>query len=228
MSKIVLITGTDTGVGKTVLTALLLRHLRAQGRGALAMKPFCSGGRQDARLLRGLQKQCLTLGETNPFYFRRPLAPWVAAKKERPQIQFSTLEKKIRATADRCDILLIEGAGGVLAPLGPGYSVTDLAAAFGCPAIVVAPNRLGTINHTLLTVRCLQDIGPQKVVVALMDDERPDLSARSNVESLKELMPGVPVFLIPFLGSGASRSGEIKKSEKKLKKLLRGIWGMLL
>jgi dethiobiotin synthetase len=227
MAKIILITGTDTGVGKTVLTALLLRHLRRRGRRALAMKPFCSGGRQDARLFHDLQKECLTLGETNPFYFPQALAPALAAKKARRQIQFSTVEEKIRAAARRCEILLVEGSGGVLAPLGPGYCAADLAVAFGGPIVVVARNRLGTINHTLLTVRYLQAAGAKELIVTLMGDQRPDLSARSNARSLKELMPGVAVFSVPFLGAGAGRAGGVKKNEKILKKLLQGILEVL-
>jgi dethiobiotin synthetase len=228
MAKIILITGTDTGVGKTVLTALLLRHLRLRGRRALAMKPFCSGGRQDARLLHSLQKECLTLGETNPFHFRQPLAPWIAAKKSRRPIQFSHVEKKIRAVAGQCEILLIEGSGGLLAPLGPGYSLADLAVAFGCPTIVVGRNYLGTINHTLLTVLFLQAIGAKDVVVALMGQQNPDISARSNARSLEELMTGVAIFSLPYLGPGADKIGGIKKNEKKLKKHLREILEVLL
>ena len=74
MEKIIFVTGTDTGVGKTVLTAMLLTYLRKKGANALGMKPFCSGSRGDARLLRACQKGCLTLDEINPFYFDKPLA----------------------------------------------------------------------------------------------------------------------------------------------------------
>ena len=80
--KIIFITGTDTGVGKTVLTALLLRHLRRSGRAAFAMKPFTCGSRSDAKLLHALQNRELTLNEINPFYFREPVAPLVAAHKQ--------------------------------------------------------------------------------------------------------------------------------------------------
>ena len=80
-TKIIFITGTDTGVGKTLLTALLLHHLRQTGVHALAMKPFCSGGRADVRLLQSLQRGELSDAEMNPFYFAEPIAPFVAAKK---------------------------------------------------------------------------------------------------------------------------------------------------
>src|SRR2546429_4432134 len=82
----IFITGTDTGVGKTVLTGLLVTHLRNQGTDALAIKPFCSGSRADAKLLQAIQDRELTLEEINPFYFPEPVAPLVAARLHRRAI----------------------------------------------------------------------------------------------------------------------------------------------
>src|SRR6185312_6066960 len=81
--KIVFITGTDTGVGKTIFTGLLVRHLREHGVHALAMKPFCSGGRGDVKLLRAMQDAELTENEINPFYFPKPVAPLVDARRSK-------------------------------------------------------------------------------------------------------------------------------------------------
>src|SRR5258708_5061536 len=85
--ELLFITGTDTGVGKTVLTGLLLSHLRQHGCRVLAAKPFCSGDRSDARLLRALQDDELELDEINPYYFPEPLAPLVAARIHRRSIK---------------------------------------------------------------------------------------------------------------------------------------------
>src|SRR5260221_14172519 len=93
--RTIFITGTDTGVGKTLLTALLLAHLRQNGVPALALKPFCSGGRADAELFHALQDGDLTLDEINPFYFREPIAPLVAARKHRRRIQLDDVLKNI-------------------------------------------------------------------------------------------------------------------------------------
>src|SRR5579872_3491233 len=228
MAKITLITGTDTGVGKTVLVALLLRHLRQEGERALAMKPFCSGGRHDAELLWSLQKEYLTLDETNPFHFRQPLAPWVAARNERRQIEFSELANEIRARSRQCEMLLIEGAGGILAPFGPGYSATDVVEELGCRVVVVARNQLGMINHTLLTAGFLQGIGVKQLAIVLMGVKKPDLSSETNAQILSELLPETPLFPLPFLGPGADSPRGVKKNEKKLKKLLRGLSRVLL
>ncbi|MGA3180952.1 MAG: dethiobiotin synthase [Verrucomicrobiota bacterium] len=228
MRRVIFITGTGTGVGKTVLTALLLSHLRREGHDALAIKPFCCGSRNDARLLQGLQKDAMTLGQTNPFFFKRPLAPWVEAREKRAaQIPLPEVLRKIRAINRRARIVLLEGCGGVLVPLGDGYGIGDLMremvfnhAGTQCNIIAVAPNCLGTINHTLLTAKYLQSIGIKELVVVMMGQKRPDLSSRSNVHAIGELMPGVPVHLLPYLGEGASNIAVVKQNAKYLKKML--------
>jgi dethiobiotin synthetase len=226
MGRIFFITGTGTGAGKTVLTALLLRHLRRKGRQALAVKPFCSGSRDDARLLQRLQKEDLTLAETNPFFFKPPLAPWVAAcAGHGPRISLGHALRQIRRLAKRCEILLVEGSGGVLAPLGRHYAAAQIISRLGCETVIVAPNCLGTINHTLLTAKYLQTIAAKGLKIVVMSQKRPDLSSRSNINAICELLPGIPVFSLPYLGREASKMRGVKKSEKKVKKILAHVLG---
>jgi dethiobiotin synthetase len=220
VNRIIFVTGTDTGVGKTVLTALLVAHLRKQGRDALAMKPFCSGSRRDARLLRSLQPGCLTLDEVNPFYFDKPLAPAAAAKP----VPLGEALARIRALARRCEVLLVEGAGGLLSPLGSDYCARDLIRALSCRTIIVGRNRLGIINHTLLTAEAMQDVAIEKLAIVLMGVKNPDLSASSNEKMLRKGnarggMP-LPLFSIPYLGKRASTAGVVKKNVTFLKKVL--------
>jgi dethiobiotin synthetase len=224
MAKIIFITGTDTGVGKTVVTALLLRHLRRSGCDALAMKPFCSGSRADARLLLGLQKNLLTLDEINPFFFAQPMAPAAAAGR-RKNISLDTVLRKIRAVAGRCDVLLVEGIGGLLVPLGKNYTVADLITKLHCPALVVTPNRLGTINHTLLTVKAMQAIGIKQVKIVMVDGKKPDISARANPKIIRKMAPSTPLILIPNLGFRASSEAGIKINAIFLKITLARILG---
>jgi dethiobiotin synthetase len=224
MAKIIFITGTDTGVGKTVVTALLLCYLRQAGCNALAIKPFCSGSRADARLLRSLQNNLLTLDEINPFYFRQPVAPAAAAGRRKP-IPLDTVLRKIGAVGRRCDVLLVEGIGGLLVPLGKNYTVADLVSRLHCPALIVCRNRLGTINHTLLTVNTLQAIGIKRLKIIMVEDKKPDISARSNPKIIKKMAPSAPVFLIPNLGFRASTAGVIKRNAIFLKKTLARILG---
>src|SRR3569833_1649882 len=166
--NIIFVAGTDTGGGKTIFTGLLVRHLREQGVHALAMKPFCSGGRADVRLLRAMQDAELTENEINPFYFPKPVAPLVDARRSKRLIFLAKVVREIKTLATRCECLLVEGSGGFFVPLGEKYFGSDLIKRLNCEVIVVARNQLGTINHTLLTVNALKRFGVKNIAVALV------------------------------------------------------------
>jgi dethiobiotin synthetase len=220
--KIIFITGTDTGVGKTVLTALLLYHLRRHTGRALAMKPFCSGGLGDVRLLQSLQAGELSDTEMNPFSFAQPIAPLAAAKKGQKPVRLSDVINRINLIGKRCDQLLIEGSGGLMVPLGKACTVADLIAKLNCRVIVVARNRLGTINHTLLTVNALKANGikAKNLTVVLMAARKPDLSSRSNARIISNLVRPIRVLSIPFLGEKPSTTKAILEIHKKMKKAM--------
>ena len=220
--KIIFVTGTDTGVGKTIFTGLLVHHLRASGIHALAMKPFCSGGRGDVRLLRAMQDAELTEDEINPFYFPEPVAPLVSAWRSKRLIPLGEVVAKIKKLSARCECLLIEGSGGLLVPLGEKYFVSDVIKRLRCPVIVVARNQLGTINHTLLTVNALKRFGVENIAVALVGTSKKDASVAKNGAVLRGLMKEVPVGELPFLGKNANKIEVLKKSHKKVKKTLAG------
>ena len=223
-AQIIFVTGTDTGVGKTLLTALLLHHLRRGGSRTLALKPFCSGGRGDAELLWQLQDAEISLDEVNPFYFDEPLAPIVAARKTGRRITLSQVLRRIQSVAERCDFLLIEGSGGILVPLGKGYLVMDLISALDCRVVVVSANRLGTINHTLLTARSLQAADQKWFKIVLMGQARPDRSSETNAQVLGKLLGKRPI-CVPFLGPQATSVASVKKSYDKVKKTLARVLG---
>ena len=219
------ITGTDTGVGKTLLTGLLLHYLRANGCHALAMKPFASGSRSDAKFLQAVQENELTLDEINPFYFSAPVAPLAAVGGGQASVRLGEVVRRIGGLSNRCECLLVEGVGGVMVPLGEGYSVLDLIAELGCAVTVVSRNRLGTINHTLLTCAALQHIGIKGLKVVLMGSPERDSSTKSNRRMLCELLAPAPVLAVPFLGRDAMRLGVLEATRKKLKKTLARISG---
>jgi len=187
------ISGTDTGVGKTILTGLLVFYLRRTGIDAIALKPFCSGSRADARHLRSMQDNALTLNEINPFYFREPLAPLVAARKHRRNIPLNRVLSLIRS--HKRELIIIEGAGGLLTPLGEGFTILDIVHELGAKLILVAPNKLGVINQALLTVRAAHC----RAQLVLMRQKIPDPSARFNCAILRELAATTPVFDFPHL-----------------------------
>lgn len=219
--KIIFVTGTDTGVGKTLLSVLLLIHLRQNGCRALGMKPFCSGSLEDVKFLREAQDRELGWEEINPFYFEKPLAPLAAAGKRRT-VSMEKVLKKVHGLGDRCQRLVIEGSGGLMVPLGEGYMVVDLIAKLDADVILVARNKLGTINHTLLSVKALREAGIERMKIVLMGEAKPDLSARTNEKMIKKLLTKseIEVFSLPFLGENLNKIGAFKESCKKVKKTL--------
>jgi dethiobiotin synthetase len=253
--RIIFITGTDTGVGKTIVTSLLLCHLRQSGCHALAIKPFCSGGRADAQLLHDLQDGELTLDEINPFHFKEPLAPLVAARLHRRKISIRAtlgcIENAIRkihhssipsfhrsnSPSIHSPVLLIEGAGGLLSPLGERFNLLDLikALAANAPiqnpessiqAVVASPNRLGTINHTFLSVDKLQRRGVADLKIVLMNVSAPRRStpdARYNRPLIQEFLSPLPVFSLPYLGRRLFSPRALKVSARRFKGTLTKI-----
>ena len=129
MNRSVFITGTDTGVGKTYITAALLAELRRRGVRAAAFKPIAcgTGGRDDAKTYRRLMNNEVPLDVINPVYLRHPLAPSVAARLQGQRISLRQIHSGFRfLTSEFCPVL-VEGAGGLLVPVKPGYFVVDLA-----------------------------------------------------------------------------------------------------
>ncbi len=193
------ITGTDTGVGKTVLTCLLAGDLRRAGRTVAALKPLCSGGREDARALQASLGGALTLDEINPWHFRAPLAPAQAAQTEHRQIRLPTVLQTLRQARRRFSFVLIEGAGGLLSPLGADFNARDLIAALRATPLIVCPNRLGAINQVLLVVHALPAAAARRAQVVLMSPPHADASSRSNVELLGETLGPKRVHVLPWL-----------------------------
>jgi dethiobiotin synthetase len=154
------ITGTDTGVGKTYVGALIARSLLQSGRRVGVYKPAASGCRReggtlvsdDALALWKAAGQPGDLDHVCPQRFAAPLAPHLAARAEGKQLDFSLLCRGMEYWQGRAEIILVEGAGGLMSPMGEDRYVADLAAEFGFPLLVVGKNVLGTINHTLQTL----------------------------------------------------------------------------
>ena len=194
------ITGTDTRVGKTVLTALLTRHLRERGVNAVALKPICSGGRDDACALRAAMNAALTSDEINPWHFHAPLAPLLAARRERKQVKLADVLAHVRMMQKRFDMVLVEGAGGLLSPLGGNFDSRDLITALGATPMVVCPNRLGAVNQVLLTLAALPRSASGRARVVLISPSEPDASTSTNASLLAEFLDAKRIFCLPWLG----------------------------
>jgi len=149
------VTGTDTDVGKTFVTSLLTRSLRRAGFDTVAMKPVSCGEPEDSRTLRAAAENTLSLEEVTPVSYTAPLAPIEASRLEgrsfHPSEVLPTFQRLHRSHRS----LLVEGVGGWLVPLSENYSAADLAKAMNLPVLLVVRNRLGAINHTLLTLESI-------------------------------------------------------------------------
>jgi dethiobiotin synthetase len=225
VSRILFVTGTDTDVGKTLLTVSLLFHLRQSGVNALAMKPFCSGGTGDVDLIQAVQGRGVPREMVNPFYFSEAVAPLAAARKLRQSIRLSQVLAAIRRMRERCACLIVEGSGGLLVPLGEGFTVADLIANLDCDVVVVGRNKLGTINHTLLTVEALRARAVRRIKVVMMGQSSADSSVKNNAALLGETLANIELFSIPYLGARATQMGRLKRNVRKIKKTLAQIGG---
>ena len=225
-TRVIFVTGTDTGAGKTLLTGLLLSHLRQSGSHALALKPFCSGGTGDVDLLGRLQDDELSAREVNPFYFAEPVAPLVAARQHSRRIHLAEVVRHAQAISRRCECLLIEGSGGLLAPLGEGFSALDLIHALRAQVIIAARNRLGVINHARLTLAALGAAYAAPARLVLMGTRTPDASVASNARLLRELAAPAKVFGIDFLPSGAHSVSSVRRVARRFRHRLASILRM--
>lgn len=151
--KNVFITGTDTGVGKTLVAAALAAVLRKKGTDVGVMKPVATGGWDDARLLASAAEVKDNLFLVNPYCLGTPVAPAVAAEIEGIKIDIRKIKSAYETLSNRHDVLVVEGVGGLLVPIYKSYMVTDLINDLKLPVIIIARPGLGTINHTLLTLR---------------------------------------------------------------------------
>ena len=211
MKQLFFITGTDTGAGKTVLTALLAAFLRQRGVRVAALKPVCSGGRDDAVALRDALGGALTLDEINPWHFRAAIAPALAARRERRPVRLTPVLAHIRAVRKEFDVTLVEGAGGLLSPLGDDFDSRDLLAALRAIPIIVAASRLGAVNQVLLTLEALPKSRRPAAGVVLMEPGKRDAATAANAELLAKFLPAGRLVAMPWLGPAFSTNNALKR-----------------
>ncbi len=195
--SIFFVTGTDTDVGKSVLASLLTRHWRASGVPVAALKPLCSGNRRDAELLRAAQAKALTLNEINPWHFGASLAPLIAARNEHRKVVLSQVADHVVHIQKRFPCIIVEGAGGLLSPLGENFDSRDLIEKLGAIPIVVCPNRLGAINQVRLVLAALPKRFSNRARIVLMSEQHPDSSSTTNPELLGEILRPRRIHVFP-------------------------------
>ncbi len=189
--SVLLIVGTDTGVGKTWTGCALARTLCRGGRRVVAVKPLetgCPGAPAETEDGVALAR---ATGQAAPLHallrFREPVAPSEAADREGRQIDFDDLVRRVREHAACADLALVEGAGGLLSPLTWEHNAMDLARALGARMLLVAADRLGTISHSLAALKLLELNRLETIGVVLTAPEQPDASTGSNAAAISRL-----------------------------------------
>jgi len=189
------LTGTDTDAGKTYAVALLVRTLRGAGLDTAPMKPFCCGDRGDAEALHAACDGAIPLDDINPIWYVTPAAPYTAAKVEQRPADMPLVLATFRRLRAAHRSLIVEGVGGWMVPIAKDYFVADMAAEMGLPVAVVVRNRLGALNHALLTVRDIERRGlPFAGIIFNRAETENDIAAATNRALLEELL-GRPVLL---------------------------------
>lgn len=220
------VTGTGTGAGKTVITTLLCRRVAEHGYSTAAFKPLCSGGRDDARALHRAAGGGLSLDIVNPWHFRAPLAPRLAARLEGKRILLRDVAAHIRRHSRGVETVLVECAGGLLSPLAEDGDAPELIRALDATPVVVAANRLGVVHDVRATLHALPPAVAGRAVVVLNGKVAGDRSCRHNAALLGEYLDAARIFEFPQLKSTVLEGGRIPAALRALLDRILGASGI--
>jgi dethiobiotin synthetase len=210
----VFVTGTDTGVGKTLIACALVRALRAEGRRVAVMKPVASGAFRTPEGLRNEDAVALIeaagpgrpalYSEVNPFCFEPAISPHIAAKEVGIEVDIGTIRQVFDQLAAGAEWVVVEGAGGWLAPISDRETMADLARALAVPALMVVGLKLGCLNHAQLTRLAIERHGVALAgwVASLIDPQMSRVEA--NLEALEQRLGESPLAVVPHLPGGGT------------------------
>lgn len=202
MSKLIFITGIDTGVGKTYITGLIAKGLLERGLKTITMKPIqtgCTGFSEDILTHRRLMGIELTEYDkqfvTSPYIFKYPASPHLAAKMESKTIEIDLIIKNIEILKNSFEYILIEGAGGVMVPINERFFMIDLIKETNSDVILVSTAKLGSINHTILSLELLLSRGAKVISIIYNEFFSNDkFITENNFETIKNLYNSIPIF----------------------------------
>lgn len=215
MNTGIFITGTDTGVGKTMVACLIITYLKKHGIDVGVMKPIETGCLktynklipQDARLLKTISNTLDSISLVNPYRFKFPLAPLVTADIEGKDIDFDKIRNAFNEIKKNHPYIIVEGAGGLLVPIARQnlkhkqrvLYMADLAKYLRLPILIIIGNRLGALNHAILTVRHANSIGLKILGIILCNLKPEGMAEKTNATVLEELLNSKILFKIPYL-----------------------------
>ena len=223
----IFITGTDTGVGKTVVACALVRAFRAEGARVAVMKPVASGAtptpaglrNADALALIEATGESVAYPDVNPYCFEPAVSPHIAAKEARIEVDTSTIRHKFDALAAGSDWVVVEGAGGWFAPINDHQTMADLAWALSVPALMVVGLKLGCLNHAQLTRLGVESQGVQLAgwIASAIDPAM--LRVEDNVSALERLLGEPALAVVPHLVEDAGTSLALTQVARRLAEL---------
>ncbi len=197
------ITGTDTGVGKTLISCALLHAFAAQGLRIVGMKPVAvgcddDGHNQDVDQLQAASNVLVSYGQINPYCFLHPIAPHIAAQNAGVRIDFARILTSYHELASQADVVIIEGVGGFKVPLNNNQDIADLALQLGLPVILVVGMRLGCLNHALLTASAIEACGLKCAgwVANVLNTDM--LAVQDNIVALQQRLAAPLIGVVPW------------------------------
>lgn len=215
------VTGTDTGVGKTIVSCALARALVRRGLSVAAMKPIETGvafddpSRDGVRLAKAACHQHLLM-TTAPLVLRDPVAPLVAARRMGVDLDLNALDRAVALASAGRDALIVEGAGGLLVPVTETETYATLFRRWSLDVVIVSANKLGVINHTRLTCAACRDVGLRVVAIVLNQVQRElpgDASVTDNATIIAELET-IPVVELPWMDDPYDVDGAASNIER--------------
>ncbi len=208
MGRGIFITGTDTGVGKTVIAGAIVRALKRKGLKVGVMKPVETGCARkgdvlipsDGEFLKYMADLDISINEITPYRFETPVAPLVASEIEGVYISPERILEVYKGLTRKFDFVIVEGVGGLMVPIREDLFVADLVSYMGIPLIVVSVNKLGTINHTFLTVDAARTKGLDiEGLIFNHIRQSDDVSVDSNISVIKRLIDVPVAGVFPFI-----------------------------
>jgi len=200
--KGIFITGTDTSVGKTVVAAAFARALKVSGKDVGVMKPVSTGGAksEDAEFLIKASGVSDDLNLINPIHLKTPLAPWVASQLTKNSIDLDKVWQAYKTLSDRHQLMIVEGIGGLMVPIRKDFFVADMIKRLNLPIVIVSRQILGTINHTLLTIKLARyyNIKILGIVMNNTSKGEGDILKKTNINAIEKFGKVKVLGSLPF------------------------------
>ena len=227
MSAGFFVTGTDTGIGKTYVSCLLLQALAARHKAVVGMKPIAAGSEygqwQDVELLRAAGNVEVSRDYLNPYALQMPIAPHIAAGQEGIAIEIARIKYYYDRLTESADVVVVEGVGGFLVPINTDETTADLVRALNLPVLLVVGMRLGCISHALLTVQAVQQAELRLAGWVANCIDPGMLMPEENIATLQQRIDAPLLGKVPFAGnSDLTQQAQCIDAEKLIQMIGQG------